>query len=102
MDKTLRHIPDINTFYNLFATFENVDEQFVDVYPKGAPLLSGALLIRADGEQPVYLIDQEFGRTVKRWISSPDVFNRYGFQWEKVVVMPRQTVSVYRTGAPIH
>jgi hypothetical protein len=46
-------------------------------------------LLRGDGTQPVYKI--EGGR--KRWIINPDAFNRNGFSWNNVRVVPPQLVD---------
>ena len=54
-------------------------------------------LLRGDGTQPVYKI--EGGR--KRWIINPDAFNRNGFSWNNVRVVPPQLVRGQRVGRAV-
>jgi hypothetical protein len=54
-------------------------------------------LIKGDGTDAIYRI--EGGR--KRWITSADAFNRAGFKWEQVRVIPKQIVDAIPFGSNI-
>jgi len=83
LDGKLRHIGNPDVYKALFGDgewkFTTVPQALVDNYPKG-PELNFLTPLAKGFDDPVYLIDQ--GK--KRWITSPDVFNRYGFAWNKI------------------
>ena len=54
-------------------------------------------IIKGDASNPVYKV--EGGR--KRWILSPDIFNRMGFNWNSIVTLPQATVDKISFGANI-
>ncbi len=54
-------------------------------------------LIKGEGADAIYKV--EGGR--KRWILSPDAFNRAGFKWDAVRTIPRQVVDSIPFGANI-
>ncbi|OAL51540.1 hypothetical protein IQ07DRAFT_598401 [Pyrenochaeta sp. DS3sAY3a] len=83
LDGKLRHVANPAVWEALFGTgewkFQVVPQALVDNFSKGAAIDQTTPLIKGDGD-PVYLIDEK----KKRWISSPDVFNRYGFSWDTI------------------
>ena len=54
-------------------------------------------IIKGDASNPVYKV--EGGR--KRWILSPEIFNRMGFNWNSIVTLPQATVDKISFGANI-
>lgn len=65
-----------------------------------AAALGGAYegqLIKGDTTAAVYKV--EGGR--KRWILSPDIFNRLGFNWNSIVTLPQATVDKIQFGTNI-
>ncbi|KAL1593672.1 hypothetical protein SLS59_009186 [Nothophoma quercina] len=72
LDGKLRHIADPTVYEALFGnkdiTFETVPQPMVDSFTKGSAL------------DQLYLIDEK----KKRWIKSPEAFNRYAFSWDKI------------------
>jgi len=65
-----------------------------------AAALGGAYegqIIKGDTHAAVYKV--EGGR--KRWILSPEVFNRMGFNWNSIVTLPQATVDKIQFGANI-
>ena len=53
------------------------------------PSLSGATLIKSDEDAKVYLLCNN----TKRWIVSPAVFTKYGFDWGKIKLQEQDTVD---------
>lgn len=54
-------------------------------------------IIKGDATPAVYKV--EGGR--KRWILSPEIFNRMGFSWNSIVTLPQATVEKISFGANI-
>lgn len=84
LDNTLRHILDVTVYEGLFGsrdvTFDLIPQPLIDAYAKG-PVLDAHTPLVKGFDSAVYLIDQ--GK--KRWITSGDVFERYGFNWRRIV-----------------
>ena len=55
----------------------------------GTPLTSGALLVKGDVDESVYLVSN----AVKMWIPSETIFGNYQFNWAKVVVVPQIVIN---------
>jgi hypothetical protein len=81
MEGKRRHVPDPETYFNLFDSWADVEDTHdADDLPLGDPLGRGARLVQAGVPGRVYLDSND----VFRWITSPDVFNRYRFSWGKI------------------
>lgn len=78
LDGQVRHIPDPETYKNLFDTWDGVIKSEEGLQEIGKPLTQGAYLAKND--EKVYLVSDR----VKRWIASPQVFKKYHFN-EKVI-----------------
>jgi hypothetical protein len=78
---TRRHVPDETTYFNLFANWDGIiiDPDLGSI-PEGPPLTSGALLMRATGTAPVYLLTNG----LKHWVTSQEAMTRYAFDYDKV------------------
>jgi hypothetical protein len=86
-DGTRRLLPDPQTVVNLFGPTPAIIRRPVSDITAGPELRSGAYLAGDGGK--IYLVeppntanDQDQGR--KRWITSPDVFNQFGFDAGRV------------------
>ena len=66
------------------------DTKVIDLLPEN-------YLIRGRGQTKVYFLDQK----IKRWITSPEVLEKLGFDWLDVVVVEPEEVDYYAEGAPI-
>lgn len=69
LDNKLRHIPNPETFNNLFPKpwkYDTIEQFVIDEMPKGEPLVNDSVLI--------YLTDIYNNNKCKRWIISPFVF----------------------------
>lgn len=88
-------IPDPQTANNLFNSgFTIVPDINIGVVALGAPLTSGAILAKGDASDTVYLVTNG----VKMGIPSPDVFNRYQFNWNKIQTFPQIVIDYLPTG----
>lgn len=78
-----RHIANMNVYVSMFKEFKwrELSKEVVDAMPKGPPLDADPSLVAPPGGMPVFLIDD--GK--KRGIQNPDIFNNYGFDWDKIV-----------------
>ncbi|MFD0764333.1 hypothetical protein ACFQZI_05680 [Mucilaginibacter lutimaris] len=74
LDGQVRHIPDPETYKNLFDTWDGVIKSEEGLQKIGRPLTAGAYLSKADGDRVYLVVDG-----VKRWIASPQVFKKYHF-----------------------
>ena len=93
-----RWIPNPATYNNLFRDWNGVviDIDILQI-PLGPQISSGAVLAKAVGTAPIYLVDQG----TKRWIVSPDVFNRYHFAWGRVYSQPAAIIDPIPVGPAI-
>lgn len=99
LDNKLRHIPNPKTFNNIFPEpwkFDTIEQFVIDDMPKGEPLLDDAVLIRSNDLPNVYLTD-----ICKRWIISPNSFNKYGFDWNKVKTVSNVIINNFTNGPNI-
>ena len=90
------HVPDRQTFNNLF-TGSATPEPLLKVVSEGHPLSVGAMLVRAKGDEKVYLLSNG----VKRWIPSRDIFNLYHFNAAGITDFPAIVVNSIPTGQNI-
>jgi hypothetical protein len=73
-----------------------VDIDITDI-PLAPQITSGAVLVRAAGTAPIYLVDQG----LKRWIVSPATMDKYYFAWNRVYVLPAGSVDPIPVGPHI-
>jgi hypothetical protein len=95
-----RLIPNPTTYNNLFRGWDGVivDIDVAEVSERVA-LIDGAVLMRGDQSAAFFILDRdESGVMVKRWITTPDMFDKYYFDWKKVVVVPQTVVDAVPTG----
>ncbi len=88
-----RHMPNSQILHYYGQAEEVVsfeDTKVIDLLPEN-------YLIRGRGQTKVYFLDQK----IKRWITSPEVLEKLGFDWLDVVVVEPEEVDYYAEGAPI-
>ncbi len=94
----LHWIPDPTTFNNLFRSWNDIVKSTdLPSIPQFPPLTSGALLIQAAGQAPVYLLTNG----LKNWITSPAAMDKYHFNWGRILVLPPVVVNAIPTGSHI-
>jgi hypothetical protein len=71
-------IPDLPTMSNLIAPGAKINQNpNLAEIAIGTPLTSGAVLVKGDVDESVYLVSN----AVKMWIPSPTIFGNYQFNW---------------------
>lgn len=99
LDGVLRHIPDVPTYENLFIDWDNITHcSDLDGYTIGEPLSKEVSLAKGTLDGKVFLLLKE----EKRWISSPDVFEWYGFSLLKIQSLPADKLEAIPTGIALY
>lgn len=98
LDGALRYIPDAQTYVNLFKDWSSATSMpNVDNYLIGTPITEGASLVRGTPDNKVFLL-LEGG---KRWISSPAVFDKYGFNWSAIKTLTADELNAMPDGTTL-
>ena len=87
-----RALPEERIFdlYGQASEIITLNDQVIDLLPEN-------YLIRGAGQTKVYFLDQK----IKRWITSPEVLEKMGFDWSEVVEVEPQEIDYYPEAAPI-
>jgi hypothetical protein len=93
-----RHVPDPQTFNNLFKDWSHYDVLDIDSIETGAPLPSGAILASPIGDGTVYLLDSG----CKRHVTGPSVMKKYNFNWDRVYKLPPLSLANIPLGDAIY
>lgn len=92
LDQKLRPIPNPQVLEKLFptsVTYLSYNNDQIIEQQVGMNLPNECRLVRQDGQDPVYLVDQEADGSLRlRHIVSEDTMNTYQFDWSKVQVLP--------------
>jgi hypothetical protein len=93
-----RCIPDPETYNNLFRDWGGiiVDINVIEIL-EGPPISHGAILSKPYNTGPVYLVD----KGVKRFITSPEVMDKYHFAWNRIYVVPSILLESIQNGPSI-
>ena len=89
-----KHI--INT--EVFNSYDNRWEDVVEVSSETINSLDTVNLFRNENENKVYKIEGN----EKKWIKTAEVFNRMGYDWNKIVSVNTIEINAYSTGAKIN
>lgn len=92
----LQWIPNPATYNNLFRDWNGVQRTDIAGISAGPALSDGALLAKGSLSAAVYIISNG----LKRWITSPDVMNKYYFSWNRVIVVPQILIDEIPVGNP--
>ncbi len=93
-----RWVPNPDTYNNLFKSGATIiQDPHAGVVSEGPALTSGAILAKADGRDPIYLLTNG----VKMWIPSPAIFDRYQFDWGKVKTLSTVVIDSIPNGPDI-
>ena len=91
-------IPDPTTFNNLFVPGATVYLDInIGVVSEGPAITSGAVLAQAAGSPTIYLVTNG----VKMAIPSPEIFNRYQFNWNTVQVVAPVLINFIPNGPDV-
>jgi hypothetical protein len=98
-----RHIPNPQVYNELFSTWDGIINDIdVDEITIGDPIPLTAILFKCTDSPKVFLLDGIAPSQVKRHIVSPDVMDRYKFNWQRIHVwnVPLSAIG-YPDGPPI-
>ena len=85
-------------FNRLFANWNSIEARAdLESIPNGPPLSNGAVLVSAEGDDKVYLVD----RGVRRLVGSDELFEKYGFNRKKIAVVPPLVLESVPAGRPL-
>ncbi|TSC74811.1 MAG: hypothetical protein G01um101444_164 [Parcubacteria group bacterium Gr01-1014_44] len=85
-----------NPMFKIFKTFVNYPSVSGTSIPT-PNALSDVVLVKLATDPKVYKLENG----VKRWITSPDVFNREGFLWTDISSVNEMELGLYPNGNPI-
>lgn len=103
-DNELRWIPSTTTYKNLFGennNYEIINQTTVDMMPKKRQYPIESILIRDNVSKRIYIIDYKYDESTvlcKRWITKPEIFNKYNFDWYKIQDLDNSVIEKYEDG----
>ncbi|HVI49415.1 MAG TPA: M57 family metalloprotease [Chitinophaga sp.] len=109
MDGKLRWINDYGVLVTLFNFNEGMMLHFSTAalasVPRGITITSNVKLLKS-GAPEIYLAEADnisgtIVPRVKRWINSPQTFDKYHFRWEAVQIVSDAVLNTYPTGPAI-
>ena len=96
-DGTRRWVTDPTTFNSLFRNWNGIEE-FADINAiDRGPDIHGAILAKDPNLAPVFLIDNGH----KRWITSPQVMDKFNFSWDTIWKIPDVALRAIPNGPDI-
>ncbi|PCN46188.1 hypothetical protein B9C88_01370 [Brevibacillus laterosporus] len=102
MDGKKRGIVSETVYFRLFRSWDGIQSFLsLDGIPDGPVINENTQLIKYQNNPTVYLIDHENGRTVKRGFVSEAAFNKYSFDWNKIITLPDSLQNTIPDGTPI-
>ncbi|MCC8435167.1 hypothetical protein HP567_011490 [Brevibacillus sp. M2.1A] len=100
MDGKKRGIVSAEVYFKLFNSWDGIREySSLSSIPDGQVIGENAQLIKFQNSATVYLLDEENGRVVKRGITSASVFNKYNFDWSKIIVLADSLKNAFPDGS---
>lgn len=102
MDGKKRGIVSAEVYSRLFRSWDGIQSFLsLDGIPDGQVINENTQLIKYQNNPTVYLVDHENGRTVKRGFVSEAVFNKYSFDWNKIITLPASMQNTIPDGTSI-
>lgn len=98
LDGKRRGIPNEATYFNLFRSWDGIQNVIdIDRIDDGGNLSDGAMLAKSPSSATVYLVSNG----VKRGIASAAVFDKYSFDWDKIVTVSAVVLDAVPNGPVI-
>ncbi|MGW4237401.1 hypothetical protein ACWEJP_11240 [Streptomyces sp. NPDC004749] len=98
LDGKRRGIPNEATYFNLFRSWDGIQNVIdIDRIDDGGNLSDGAMLAKTPSSATVYLVSNG----VKRGITSAAVFDKYSFDWDKIVTVSAVVLDAVPNGPVI-
>jgi len=100
LDGGLRYILNSMIYEHLFVDWTGIHEvrHLGEGYKSGPMIDWPVYLAKGTSDGKVFLLIDG----MKRWITSPAVFNAYGFSWEKIRTEAADSLNRMPTGAPLY
>ncbi|WP_030837498.1 hypothetical protein [Streptomyces hygroscopicus] len=98
LDGKRRAIPNQTTYFHLFRSWDGI-ENVIDIesIDDGGSLSDGAMLAKSPSSATVYLVSNG----IKRAITSRAVFDKYAFDWDKIVTVSAVVLDAVPDGPVI-
>lgn len=90
----LRKIPNPETYNNLFVNWSGIIQMDLIDIAIGTPITDGAILAKRNIDGSVYIVSNG----MERPILSPEVMNKYNFNWAAIYLVPHVLLDFIRTG----
>ncbi|GAA2333112.1 hypothetical protein [Streptomyces violaceusniger] len=98
LDGKRRGIPNEATYFNLFRSWDGIQNVIdIDRIDDGGNLSDGAMLAKSPSSATVYLVSNG----IKRGITSAAVFDKYSFDWDKIVTVSAVVLDAVPNGPVI-
>lgn len=98
LDGKRRGIPNEATYFNLFRSWDGIQNVIdIDRIDDGGNLSDGAILAKSPSSAAVYLVSNG----MKRGITSAAVFDKYSFDWDKIVTLSAVVLDAVPNGPVI-
>ncbi len=88
-----RYIPNLDVFFSYSNKWENI----VIIRPFELEAYPDVVLVHLDKDSKVYKLENGF----KRWIRTPEVFNRLGYNWQEIAPVNQVEFNIWPTGETI-
>lgn len=88
-----RELPNLNVFYS----YGNKLEEIAEVSQKEFDAYPNVETIKFNDHWRVYKLEKQNGQIVKRWIKSPQAFERHGFDWARIAPVNWTEINAYPT-----
>ena len=99
LDGALRWVPNVATYVNLFENWTSVTPvPSASAYKIGAPITDGAYLAGGSPDGRIFFVVDG----TKRWITSPAVFSRFGFNAGAIRSLTPAQLAAIPDGADIN
>ncbi|MED3079164.1 hypothetical protein [Bacillus wiedmannii] len=97
-----RYITDSDTYNRIFKNWDGVLEfQSLHTIPNGRSIDQHMGLVRFEKDSFLYFLDKDAtGKSMKRWITSPSVLNKYAF-YSEAAMLPLWMKNAIPNGAAI-
>jgi hypothetical protein len=97
LDGQLRQIPSPDVYRQLFRAEDYDHRPAIAPYPVGQPLAGLMVLANGTPDEKIFLLIDN----VKRWIISSAVFDRFGFNRDKIQAMSAEQLNAIPDGSQI-
>lgn len=88
-----RELPNLNVFYS----YGNKREEIVEVLQKELDAYPEVETVKYNDHWRIYKLEKRNGQIVKRWIKSPQAFEKHNFNWSRIAPINWTEFNAYPT-----